>query len=295
MAGFEHLALVELESDYCDCLRANRPEWNVICEDVRNFDGHEFRDRTDLLAGGVPCPPFSHAGKRLGADDDRDLFPEMIRLVKEISPKAVMIENVRGLLDPKFDTYRDSILRAVKDQGYDVQIRLLHASWYGVPQLRPRVIIIGIRSDITEPFIYPSPTYCKPPTVGEILFDLISERGWTHADEWRTIANDIAPTLVGGSRKHGGPDLGPTRARNAWAKLGVDGRGVANEAPEKDFVGSPRLTYRMLARLQGFPDSWDFGRGKTKACRMIGNAFPPPVAAAVGKQIINLLHHEKPD
>mgnify|MGYP002249891138 FL=1 len=97
-------------------------------------------------------------------------------------------------------------------------------------------------------------------------------------------ANRIAPTLVGGSKKHGGPDLGPVRAKKAWEELGVDGKGVANTAPESDFEGMPRLTSRMLARIQGFPDTWTFGKKKTAACRMIGNAFPPPVAKAVGEK-----------
>lgn len=89
-------------------------------------------------------------------------------------------------------------------------------------------------------------------------------------------AQRIAPTLVGGSKKHGGPDLGPPRARKIWAELGVDGTGVADQAPAPDFVGMPRLTPRMLARLQGFPDTWTFGPRKTAACRMIGNALPRP-------------------
>ena len=100
-AGFSHVALVEYESEYCDVLRNNNPDWNVICADVRNFDGRPY-EGVDLLAGGVPCPPFSVASKQLGAADERDLFPEAIRLIGEIKPKAVMIENVRGLLDPKF-------------------------------------------------------------------------------------------------------------------------------------------------------------------------------------------------
>ena len=119
----------------------------------------------------------------------------------------------------------------------------------------------------------------------------MSANKWIGAKKWAKEANKIAPTLVGGSKKHGGPDLGPVRARNAWAELGVDGRGVANDAPEKDFDGMPRLTSRMMARIQGFPDTWFFGKKKTAACRMIGNAFPPPVAMAVGKKIKECLEH----
>ena len=102
----------------------------------------------------------------------------------------------------------------------------------------------------------------------------------------------MAPTIVGGSKKHGGPDLGPTRAKREWASMYVDGKGIANEAPDENFEGMPRLTPRMIARIQGFPDNWDFGQKKTAACRMIGNAFPPPVAKKVGEQIKKVLDNE---
>ena len=119
----------------------------------------------------------------------------------------------------------------------------------------------------------------------------MSQNGWKGAKKWAEGADRIAPTLVGGSKKHGGPDLGPTRAKNAWAELGVDGKGIANEAPEPDFDGMPRLTSRMMARIQGFPDTWTFGNKKTVACRMIGNSFPPPVAQAVGIEIRRCLEN----
>ena len=292
MAGFEHVALVEYEPDYCAVLKANRPEWNVICGDVHQFDGKPYQG-VDLFAGGVPCPPFSVASKQLGADDERDLFPEAIRLIGEIHPKAVMLENVRGFLDPKFDSYRHSILDSIARLGYRVNIKLLNASDYGVPQLRPRVVIVGIRNDIAGNFAYPQTFDSPAPTVGETLHELMAANGWKGADAWAARADKIAPTVVGGSKKHGGPDLGPARARRAWAELGVDGLGVANEAPGPDFDGKPRLTKEMLSRIQGFPEKWDFGHRKTLACRMIGNAFPPPVAQAVGRQIRMVLQHEK--
>ncbi len=290
MAGFQHLALVEYEPEYCEVLRHNMPSWNVICGDVHAFDGTPYCG-VDLFAGGVPCPPFSIASKQLGQDDERDLFPEAIRLIGEIKPRAVMLENVRGLLDPKFDEYRQSILDSIKAIGYKVQIRLLNASDYGVPQLRPRVIIIGIREDEPGVFIYPEPRSDEAPTVGETLRDLMASNGWKGANAWAAAADKIAPTVVGGSKKHGGPDLGPVRARRAWATLGVDGMGIANEAPGIDFEGMPRLTKEMIARIQGFPPEWDFGKKKTAACRMIGNAFPPPVAKAVGLQIRRCLEN----
>ena len=291
LAGFKHIALVEYEQEYCDVLKNNMPDWNVICGDVHQFDGKPY-EGVDLFAGGVPCPPFSVASKQLGQNDERDLFPEAIRLIGEIKPRAVMLENVRGLLDPKFDEYREYILKSVADLGYNVQIKLLNASDYGVPQLRPRVIIIGIRKDEKGQFIYPDPLPGDPPTVGETLLPLMKANGWRGADEWAAAADKIAPTVVGGSKKHGGPDLGPVRARKAWAALGVDGLGVANEAPAEDFEGNPKLTKEMIARVQGFPPEWNFGKRKTAACRMIGNAFPPPVAKAVGLQIKRCLEDE---
>lgn len=289
MAGFSHVALIEYERDYCKVLKDNRPDWNVICGDVKDFSGLPYRGEIDLFAGGVPCPPFSVAGKQKGSDDERDLFPEAIRLIEEIQPRAVMLENVRGFLDPKFNSYRESIIDKIKLLGYNVQIRLLNASDYGVPQLRPRIVIVGIRQDIKRDFVFPEPDPSMTKTVGETLVDLMKVNGWKEADVWAENANDIAPTVVGGSKKHGGPDLGPVRARRAWAQLGVDGLGVANDAPDADFDGMPRLTPRMIARIQGFPDTWSFGKKKTAACRMIGNAFPPPVARAVGEQIREIL------
>lgn len=289
LSGFSHKLLIEYEADYCANLKLNRPQWDILCGDVRNFCGKEYRDKIDLLSGGVPCPPFSVAGKQLGHNDDRDLFPEMLRLIEEINPKAVMIENVRGLLDKKFDQYREFILSRIDDLGYNHHIQLLNASDYGVPQLRPRVIIVGIRKDLKDTFTFPEPYQTKPLTVGELLKDLMGSNGWKMLETWVKMANNIAPTLVGGSKRHGGPDLGPTRARKAWLELCVDGRGIANEAPAECDPLPPRLTPRMMARLQGFPDDWTFGSKKTKACRMIGNAFPPPVAMGVGIQIIKVL------
>lgn len=290
LAGFSHTVLIEYERDYCNCLRYNRPNWDVRCMDVRDFDGTPYRGKIDLLAGGVPCPPFSIAGKQLGKADDRDLFPEMLRLVYEINPRAVMIENVRGLLDSKFDDYRNSIINKLDNLNYNIHVKLLNASDYGVPQLRPRVVIVGIRKDIEDTFAFPECTSLIPATVGECLYDLMASNGWTGVDEWKNAANKIAPTIVGGSKKHGGPDLGPTRAKKAWAELCVDGKGVADSAPTEKFIGIPRLTPRMIARIQGFPDDWDFGKRKTLACRMIGNAFPPPVAKEVALQIAAVLN-----
>ncbi|OZY87577.1 DNA (cytosine-5-)-methyltransferase [Cellvibrio mixtus] len=283
-AGFEHEALVEIEPPACATLRLNRPTWNVVEGDLREFDGSAYKG-IDLLAGGVPCPPFSKAGLQLGAGDERDLFPEAIRLVDECRPKAVMLENVRGLLDAVFTDYRDKVEKQLKKLGYVPSWRLLNACDYGVSQLRPRVVFVGIKKEFAENFIWPEPQIIQVATVGELLHDLMKENKWRGADKWRKQANAIAPTLVGGSKKHGGPDLGPTRSKQAWATLGVDGHGLWDDAPPRDFVGMPRLTTRMAARIQGFPDEWKFVGKKTAAYRQIGNAFPPAVAHAVAAKI----------
>lgn len=283
-AGFEHVSLVEIEAPACQTLRVNRPHWNVTEGDLHHYSADKWAG-IELLAGGVPCPPFSKAGKQLGTNDERDLFPEALRLVAECKPQAVMLENVRGLLDSVFDDYRAKIITDLKKLGYSAEWRLLNASDFGVPQLRPRVVFVALKKDAADYFSWPSALIAPPPTVGEALFDLMVANGWRGAKEWSERACDIAPTLVGGSKKHGGPDLGPTRAKKAWASIGVDGMGISDNAPEKDFVGMPRLTVRMAARIQGFPDQWQIFGKKTAAYRQVGNAFPPPVAHAVGNQI----------
>lgn len=285
LAGFEHLALVELDLAACATLRLNRPHWNVIHADVREFSASEWAGDVDLLAGGVPCPPFSKAGKQLGADDERDLFPEAIRLIGECRPRAAMIENVRGLLDPKFESYRQELRDELHALGYWSEWRLLQAADFGVPQLRPRALLVAIRFDEAQGFAWPTPDRSLAPTVGEVLAPMMGAGGWEGAAEWAAYADRIAPTLVGGSKKHGGPDLGPTRARTEWATLGVDGRGVVDTPPEPGFSGMPRLTVEMAAAIQGFPPEWKFAGRKTAAYRQVGNAFPPPVARALGESI----------
>lgn len=284
-AGFELVAAVEIDAAACATLCLNRPMWNVIEGDVRQVDGREFRG-VDLLAAGVPCPPFSIAGKQLGGEDERDLFPEILRLIEQARPRAILLENVRGLATTKFDTYRNNLIHGLQRLSYDVDWKVLNASAYGVPQLRPRFVLVAMPYALLERFQWPVQK-AEPPTVGGAIGDLMAERGWLGADAWREKANAIAPTIVGGSMKHGGPDLGPTRAKKQWEALGVDGHGIAALPPDADdpVDKRPRLTVRMAARIQGFPDRWAFSGKKTSAYRQVGNAFPPPVAQAVGEAI----------
>ncbi|MFD5870522.1 DNA cytosine methyltransferase [Streptomyces sp. NPDC060322] len=327
-ALFRHLALIEIDVNAVATLKRNvegNAEWEgckVKQADLTKLDARDLRlelgleaGDLDLLAGGVPCPPFSLAGKQLGRDDERDLFPDMIRLVDELRPKAVMIENVRGLLEPreKFLEYREELLGDLAGMGYkQCYWKVLEAKNYGVPQLRPRAILVALREPLVPFFAAAEPEERPLRTVGEALgnsmrkrFDEVEDpRADAAFDTWlKKASKGVAPTLVGGSKKHGGADLGPTRAKRAWAALGVCGLGVANdfaemnrqESHERDLFAAagPKLTVEQAAIIQGFPSSWKFEGKKTAAYRQVGNAFPPLVAEAVGQQIIAALKAAK--
>jgi DNA (cytosine-5)-methyltransferase 1 len=284
-AGFHHQLAVEIDSDAAATLRLNRPHWDVRTSDVREINGRDYRG-IDLLAGGVPCPPFSVAGKQLGSADERDLFPEALRLVREAKPKAVMLENVKGLASVRFKDYRDAIRAELSSLGYVTAWQLLYSSEFGVPQLRPRFVLVALKRTPFKGFRWPG-ALSSPRTVGQTILPLMAENNWPGAIAWASCANAVAPTIVGGSKKHGGPDLGPTRAKAAWLGLGVDGKGIADFAPSAQDPENhiPRLTNQMVARIQGFDASWSFYGRKTSVYRQIGNAFPPPVAASIGIQI----------
>ncbi|MEU1197275.1 DNA cytosine methyltransferase [Streptomyces sp. NPDC005813] len=345
LAGFRHLALVEIDKYAAATLRENievHPKWDwerancdVLCQDVVEFD--PTRDlvksaalykqgEVDLLAGGVPCPPFSHAGKQLGEDDERDLFPRILELAELIRPRAVMIENVRGLMDPKFDDYRSRIQANLEDMKPDEDGRpgykvvgwdVYEAAEFGVPQLRPRSILVAFRKDVLKDLKYEAPApSAEIVTVYKALEGTMQERiapflkgakavqAQKVFDDWADGAKKgVAPTLVGGSKKHGGADLGPSRAKKAWAKLGVSGMGVANapvdgqptgtEGRDLFRPGGPMLTVPQAAIIQGFPAYWEFSGGKTAQYRQVGNAFPPPVAKAIGESIIEVLKADR--
>ncbi|WP_301128235.1 DNA cytosine methyltransferase [Streptomyces cacaoi] len=341
-AGFKHLALLEIDKYAAQTLGHNRnkQKWQecaVLDEDLREFkdgrvrsvlgknepsgEGDAREPELDLLAGGVPCPPFSVAGHQLGGEDERDLFPDMARLVKEIRPRALMIENVRGIMDPKFDDYCADFVEGLQQEGYwFCGWHLLEAKNFGVPQLRPRAILVAIREEERQraglgqdDFPWPVGVDAKTVGVFETLKvsmrrrrDVLKKRFPEMADaikaayaQWEKKAKHnpgVAPTLVGGSKKHGGADLGPSRAKRAWKAYGVDANGVAEEPEQtrdvvRDFLrpDGPMLTVSQAALIQGFPVGWEFVGGKTAKYRQVGNAFPPPVAMAVGRAIASVL------
>lgn len=287
IAGFHPKALIELDRHACATLRSNRPYWNVIEGDIRKLDLANWKG-VDLLSGGLPCPPFSIAGKQLGPDDERDLFPAMLEIVKTVKPRAVLIENVRGIVTDRFKSYREKISKALDKQGFDTYWAAFNAVNFGVPQTRFRAFLVALRRNETNPLEWPidfEKIARKPVTVADAIGTMMEERGWRGAKEWKKLAASPAPTVVGGSHKHGGPDLGPTRARREWAALGVDGLGLADAPPEKDFSGMPRLTVPMVAQLQSFPTDWRFVGGKTHSYRQVGNALPVRMAAGIASAV----------
>ena len=251
----------------------------------------------DLFSGGVPCPPFSIAGKQLGQDDERDLFPQALRLVEEIQPRAVLLENVRGLAARRFDGYRAQVLERLHGLGYQTWWDLVHASEHGVPQLRPRFVLVAMRQPWAAHFRWPRAAPAPPPTVGEVLHDLMA--GARLAGGGR-----LARGRAAGSRPRSSAAARSTAART-WARPGPGRRGSCSgwtgsasptprPGPTSRSDQRPKLTVRMVARLQGFPDDWEFSGRKTAAYRQVGNAFPPPVARALGEAIRDALTHADP-
>ena len=288
-AGFRHAALTDNDADCCATLRRNCPDWNVAQANIRNADVRPYYG-ADLVAGGVPCQPFSVAGRQEGQGDSRDLFEVALSVIQEVEPKAVMLENVRGFLSPKFGDYRKQILDWLHDLGFEMRTGLLNAKDFGLPQNRPRAFIVGLRPEYSRAFEMPKPQLLKV-SVGDLLHPEMASGGWEGAGEWRRNAAGIAPAIAAGSDKHtGGADFsGGSSARKAWKKLGVNAASVAEHAPAPGFTGMPRLTLPMCARVQGFPADWEFTGDKRSKCRQIGNALPPPLAFAVAQSITRAL------
>lgn len=308
-AGFEHISVFEFDPHAAATLRANRPNWTVIKDDIRTIDFTPYRAlEIDLVAGGVPCQPYSIEGHGLGKDDPRDLFPDAVRIVGEIKPKAFMFENVEGLLHGKHSDHIADILRGFRKAGYQTEIHRIQAGDFGIAQVRQRVLIIGLRHDIADAFRMPPKFPSRRLNVGDALVDLMAANGWEDAHEWARQRRDQpvfdrngevvaygaqASTVVTGSGK---------RRRNEQAvqkAMGYDTTGSPEKAPTAEEASKPgfqpSLTLRMKAKLQDFDDDWHFVGGKVSTARQIGNAVPPRLAQAVGMSLYSAIKGVKWD
>lgn len=289
-AGFDPVVLIDSKADACFTIDLNRPHWDVLCMDMADFRPKERPEciGVDLLSGGLPrVKPSVSAGRAEDGEELRVLMAA-VELVGEITPKAVLLENLMDLVEsPYFAADREWIEGRLADLGYGVGWKVLNASAYGVPQNRGSGFLVALRNEYFHRFSWPEPDGSEPPTLGDVLGPSMAANGWSGAEAWIKGAGRIAPALVGGSDRRGGADLGPTGSKNAWAALGVNGSSLGDDLPDADFPadGVPRLTVDQAAMVQSIPEGWRFFGGKTSRYRQIGHAMPPPLAHAIGEAI----------
>lgn len=313
-AGFESVLLNEVDKHACNTLRKNRPEWNVIEGDISQVDFKKYHNEIDILSGGFPCQAFSYAGKKLGFEDVRGtLFFEFARAVKETNPKVIVAENVRGLLKHDNGNTLEAIKSVIDELGYElVEPRVLKAVFYQVPQKRERLILVGIRKDLSDfvKFFWPSPYHrimtmkdalkkgelfdCDvpesegqkyPERKAEIL-KLIPEGGY-----WRDLPDDLQREYMKKSYFLGGGKTGMAR-RLAWNDPSLTLTcSPAQKQTERCHPSETRpLTVREYARVQTFPDNWEFTGPLTAQYKQIGNAVPVNLAYALGRALVRLLN-----
>ncbi|MQY04597.1 DNA cytosine methyltransferase [Actinomadura macrotermitis] len=296
-AGFEPVMLIDNDPHACSTLRANRTDWDVRQLDLLEFVGADHPQvlDVDLLAGGLPRPPYSAA-------DSRNPLHAAVWLATEVRPRAIMLENVPALAKSgTFAETRSFAEAELADCGYVCRWNVLDAQDFGVPQRREHGVLVAMRPDDMARFAWPEPTAENAPTVGEVLWSSMASRGWAGAAEWRHMADEVAPTIIGGSKLRGGADLGPTRTKSIWARMGVNGGSIGDDVPGPEFVlrrndedptdrkGLPKLTVSQVALLQGFPEKWTLCGGKTARYRQVGHAMPPPLARALGERLARAL------
>ena len=313
-AGFNSVLLNEFDKHACNTLRKNRPDWNVVEGDISNVNFSDFYNKIDILSGGFPCQAFSYAGKKLGFEDTRGtLFFEFARAVKETNPKVIVAENVRGLLKHE-DGKTLSIIKGVIDEiGYDlVEPRILKAMFYRVPQKRERLFLVAIRKDISPyvNFNWPQP-YKRIMTMrdalkkGELyntdvpfsdgqkypkrkaeILSLVPQGGY-----WRDLPDDLQREYMKKSYFLGGGKTGMAR-RLSWDEPSLTLTcAPAQKQTERCHPDETRpLTVREYARIQTFPDTWEFSGPLTAQYKQIGNAVPVNLAYAVGRSLVKLLN-----
>lgn len=286
-AGFEHVASYEIMEAAGSTLEKAHPEWTVYggkSGDVRHVKWSSLRGQVDVIHGGPPCQPFSSAGRQRGEDDDRNMWPEFVRAVKAIRPRAFVGENVPALATAKFDSYvKESIIRPL-EASYRITPIVLYAPDFGVPQIRRRVFFVGFRSGRDESRWEP-PKARKTPTMGMREALGLPDIG----------VDDLSPTIRSSltGPRHTTSILSSVSARNKFERLQVWPNGVAltREAAHK-FVapnGHFRLAVQDVALLQGFPDDWPWVGAAYMALGQIGNAVPPPLAYAVAVSVAQSL------
>jgi DNA (cytosine-5)-methyltransferase 1 len=297
-AGFEPLGVFEQDKYALETLQHNYPFGPLFAGDLREIDFEVYRGKVDLLAGGVPCQPFSNLGDQRRDGDERDLFMDAVRIAAEVQPRAIMLENVLGFRRREGKLYIAEIISELRKAGYSAEIFQVAAKDYGLAQARPRVVLVAFQdSSLMRAFKMP-PTFPQwNTTVGEAVRDLMGANGWNGVGEWARKADKIAPTLVGGSSRSGSQGFASKFQFDDWARIGIDGTKLATDAPAANESETlmPRLTIGMGARLQGFPDGWEFQGSSRQQRRQVANAFPPVVAAAVGLAIRQSLTGRKAD
>ena len=313
-AGFKTVLLNENDKHACDTLSKNRPKWNVIHSDVAKLSFTKYKDKIDILTGGFPCQAFSYAGKKLGFEDTRGtLFFEFARAVKEINPKVIVAENVRGLLKHENGNTIKAITDVIEELGYElVSPRVLKAVFYKVPQKRERLFLIGIRKDLAPKveFKWPSP-YNRIMTLkdalkpGELYDDKVpNSPGQKYPQRkkeildlippgsyWRSLPDDIQREYMQKSYFLGGGKTGMAR-RLSWDEPSLTLTcSPAQKQTERCHPDETRpLTVREYARIQTFPDEWEFSGPLTSQYKQIGNAVPVNLAHAVGRSLAALLN-----
>jgi len=311
-AGLKCTALNEIDKWACQTLRHNRPNWNVIEGDIRNISFSEYHNKVDVVTGGFPCQAFSYAGKKLGLNDARGtLFYEFARVVKETNPPICIGENVRGLLSHEKGKTLEGMISILDEIGYNVvPFKVLKAINYKVPQKRERLILVGIRKDIDITFEYPKPYNkiynlvdalkkgelynCDVPTSNgakypeskkEVL-NLVPQKGY-----WRDLPLDIQKAYMGGSFYLGGGKTGMAR-RIGWDEPCLTLTcSPAQKQTERCHPEETRpFTVREYARIQTFPDDWEFAGSMAQQYKQIGNAVPVNLGCEIGYSIVNFLN-----
>ncbi|WP_432031936.1 DNA cytosine methyltransferase [Streptomyces antibioticus] len=299
-AGFSPVLLLDNKPQACETLRANRPDWKVVCEDLMDFlpDEHPETLDVDLLSAGLPRVKSTAAVARLDSEPELRLLTATVYLLHAVQPRALLLENLPALVDsPVYAEVREFVEAELTHLGYGFRWFVLNAADFGVPQDRLQGVLVALRYPWFHAFVPPAPTVGEHVSVGSALRRSMGARGWAEADAWADQARAVAPTLVGGSDNRGGPDLGPTGTKRAWARMGVNGGAFADEVPGPDYTW-PRsddaaqmlkITVDQAAVLQSFPPEWRITGQKTARYRQIGHATPPPVGRALGEAIADAL------